>query len=142
MQHLIIAMTWSMPDPLTTTPCHTHTPASSNCKTYPPTDLFLADPSTVSFLFTSVFVCTLISRSCRLPVLQHREQARDHPPPPAQSPGASQRLRAQASLLSAIVAARVPLAYHCARGCRRWWLDGSLSSWINYLLGGLSQLGR
>ncbi|PPQ70899.1 hypothetical protein CVT26_014218 [Gymnopilus dilepis] len=39
-------LTWSMPDPLTTTPPYTPViPSSSNCKTYQSTDLFLAAPT-------------------------------------------------------------------------------------------------
>ncbi|KAF8879521.1 hypothetical protein CPB84DRAFT_1965942 [Gymnopilus junonius] len=39
-------LTWSMPDPLTTTPPYTPViPASSNCKTFQSTDLFLAAPT-------------------------------------------------------------------------------------------------
>jgi hypothetical protein len=41
--------TWSMPDPLTTTPPYTpRIPASSNCKTYQSSDLLLAGSSTTS----------------------------------------------------------------------------------------------
>ena len=99
IRNLVTASTWSMPDPLTTTPPYTpRIPASSNCKTYQSTDLFLAGSSTVRSLFTSISVHLLISPSRRRPVLQPQQQARDPPPPLAPSPEAALRLRAQASL--------------------------------------------
>ncbi|KIJ28722.1 hypothetical protein M422DRAFT_269930 [Sphaerobolus stellatus SS14] len=46
---LIIALTWSMPDPFTTSPPYTPCiPASSNCKTFQSSHLFLAAPTSSS----------------------------------------------------------------------------------------------
>lgn len=115
IRHLVIASTWSMPDPLTTLPPYTpRTPSSSNCKTYQSTDLFLAGSATVSCLFTSKSVHILISSSHRPPVLQRQQQPRD---PPAPSPEAALRLRAQASLRQlSLPHAFHSLAYHLCSG--------------------------